>query len=260
MHSTSENRPTDIASVNHWESVWKHTDSVHKFSSLNYYDFRLSEIFKGLAAPGSKVIEIGCGGSRWISYFDRIAQCEIWGIDYSPEGLQMVEHSNANRPNVHLVRGDFFDDSLLPREYFDLVYSLGFIEHFTESTVVVQRIADVLRPGGKVVTLIPNFIGPYGKIQSFVNRTTFDKHVLLDRQELDRAHLSAGMESLLPAYYCGCFGPGVVDYGRWQSLILAPLKLVQHLTCWTLHALHLDFESRLSSPYIVGVYQKPKSL
>jgi len=41
-------------------------------------------------------------------------------------------------------------------------------------------------------------------------------------------------------------------------LLLPPIRLTQHLACWSLHGLHLDRESRLNSPYIVGIYEKPK--
>jgi SAM-dependent methyltransferase len=255
-----EKSPTDIASVSHWESVWKKTESVRGFSTLNYYDFRLSKLFQSLVAPGSKVIEIGCGGSRWIGYFDRVMHCETWGIDYSPEGLAITQRSSAGRDSVHLVAGDFFDESALPGEYFDFIYSHGFIEHFPEADLVTRRMLQILRPGGRMMTLVPNFLSAYGRIQRIVNRATFDKHVVMTTAMLDGAHLAAGLKAVAPARFFGCFGPGVVDYGSWQHLALPPIRLAQHLACWSLHGLHLDRESRLNSPYIVGVYEKPNVL
>jgi SAM-dependent methyltransferase len=257
---TVEKSPTDIASVSHWESVWKKTGSVRGFSTLNYYDFRLSKVLQPLVAPGSRVIEIGCGGSRWIGYFDRVLHCNTWGIDYSPEGLAITQRNNEGRQSVHLVAGDFFDESALPGEYFDFIYSHGFIEHFNEAELVTRRMLQILRPGGRVMTLVPNFLSAYGSIQKVVNPATFDKHVIMTTGMLDDAHLAVGMRAIAPAHFFGCFGPGVVDYGSCQGLLLPPIRLVQHLACWSLHALHLDRESRLNSPYIVGIYEKPKVL
>jgi SAM-dependent methyltransferase len=255
-HLIMEKFPTDIASVSHWESVWKKTGSVRGFSTLNYYDFRLSKLFQSLIAPGSRVIEIGCGGSRWIEYFDRVMRCETWGIDYSAEGLAITERSNSGRPRVRLVAGDFFAQSALPNEYFDFIYSLGFIEHFTDAALVTHRMFQILRPGGRVMTLVPNFLSGYGSMQKIVNRATFDKHVIMTTAMLDDAHFAVGMKAVAPACFFGCFGPGVIDYGSWQKLVLPPIRLTQHLACWSLHGLHLDRESRLHSPYIVGVYEK----
>jgi SAM-dependent methyltransferase len=255
-----EKSPTDIASVSHWESVWKKTASVRGFSTLNYFDFRLSKLFQSLIAPGSSVIEIGCGGSRWIGYFDRVMRCETWGIDYSAEGLAITERSNSGRPRVRLVAGDFFDQSALPSEYFDFIYSLGFIEHFTDAELVTRRMFQILRPGGRVMTLVPNFLSAYGTIQKRVNRATFDKHVIMTTTMLDDAHLAGGLTAVDSARFFGCFAPGVIDYGLWQRLVLPPIRLAQHLACWSLHGLHLDRESRLHSPYIVGVYEKQNVL
>ncbi len=257
MLSPLPENATDIAKVDHWESVWKDTGAVPGFSSLNYYDSRLATVFRPLAARGSTVLEIGCGGSRWVGFFARALGCETWGIDYSEEGLRITAQNTADCRNVRLVKGDFFDGMLLPREHFDFVYSLGFIEHFTETAVVTRRVMNLLRSGGKVMSLIPNFAGPYGALQKRVNRATFEKHVVMDRPELDRAHVAAGLQPVRAAHYFGCFGPGVVDYGSWQRIVLPPVRLLQHLTCWSLHGLHLDRESRLYSPYIVGVYEKP---
>ena len=55
---------------------------------------------------------------------------------------------------IHLIKGDFFDESLLPLGFFDLVYSLGFIEHFKESATVTRRMSQILRPGGRAMTMI----------------------------------------------------------------------------------------------------------
>ena len=258
LDRTLEKQPTDIASVGHWESVWGNSASVREFSTRSYYDFRLAKVFQSLVTPGSRVIEIGCGGSRWMGYFAQRLQCDTWGIDYSAEGLRLTEQNNAGNTMIHLIKGDFFDESLLPLGFFDLVYSLGFIEHFKESATVTRRMSQILRPGGRAMTMIPNFTSSYGIVQKLMNRRIFDKHVLLNCSMLDDAHLSAGMKPVIPAAFFGCFGPGVVNYGVRKGFLLPPIKLMQQAACWGLRAVHLDGESRIASPYILGVYQKPQ--
>lgn len=247
----------DIARIGHWESVWKSTKTIHQFSRYNYYDFRLGRLFESLVRPGARALEIGCGGSRWVSFFDRILHCESWGIDYSPEGLRLAEqHSATLKASVRLVQGDFFDDSLLPSEYFDLLYSFGFVEHFLDVSLVTRRMARILRPGGKVMTLIPNFLSSYGSLQKAFSREIFEKHVVMDGPTLDSHHVAAGLVPLTPADYWGCFAPGVVNFGRLGRFVLPPVKLFQHLVCWVLYGLNWTRESRKTSPYIVGIYAK----
>jgi SAM-dependent methyltransferase len=251
--------PTDIARREHWEKVWKSTRAVHGYSRYNYYDFLLANLFRTWTRPGDKVLEIGCGGSRWLGFFAGGLGLESWGIDYSPEGLKLLEQSYSGVPNVCLVLGDFFDPTLLPAEQFDFIYSLGFIEHFTETPIVTQRIAQLLRPGGRVMTLVPNFVSTYGRLQKLVVPDVFEKHVVLAPSTLDASHATAGLTPVMPARYYGCFAPGVVDFGAWQKVVIPPLKVLQHTICWVLHMLRCDGNSRITSPYVVGVYERAES-
>ena len=249
---------TDIATPEYWESSWATAAPVRDFSRRNYYDMRLAELFDRFVAPSLRVLEVGCGGSKWIKYFDRIRMCETWGIDYSESGLSLTRLNNAGREaHLHLVQGDFFDETLLPSDYFDLIYSLGFVEHFSDVNSVIRRMAGLIRRGGRIVTLIPNLTSIYGYIQARIERRVYEKHVIMTPLDIDQEHTASGLVPEMPARFAGCFAPGMVNYGSLERLLLPPVKVVQHAICWGLRALHCDVESRVFSPHIVGVYRKP---
>jgi SAM-dependent methyltransferase len=248
----------DLAKVEHWENVWKQAKAVREVSRFSYYDFRMAKLLATLVGPGSRAIEIGCGGSRWIGFFAQTLKCETWGIDYSPEGIAITEQSNKGRSGIRLIQGDLFDESLLPLNYFDLVFSGGFIEHFTDPAVVTRRFAALLRSGGKVLTTTPNFAGIYKHVQKFIDRAIFEKHIPMNQTSLDEAHKGAGLQPVIPACFWGCFAPGVVNFGRHTRYLLPPITALQQAVCWSLSAIHLDRESRRVSPYIVGAYQKTR--
>src|SRR5262249_11840460 len=44
---------------------------------------------------------------------------------------------------------------------FDLVYSMGTIEHFADSEIAVREIARVLKPGGTAIIGVPNKLDPF---------------------------------------------------------------------------------------------------
>ncbi|HSS97440.1 MAG TPA: class I SAM-dependent methyltransferase [Terriglobales bacterium] len=253
----AEKRAIDIAKVDHWETVWKQASSIRQVSSFDYYDVRMAKLFRSLLKQGSRVIEIGCGGSRWMHFFNTDRKCETWGIDYSPEGLAITEKDNRDGPRVRLIAGDFFDQSSLPFDYFDLVFSGGFIEHFTDPSLVTRRMAEILRPGGRALTTTPNFTGIYKNVQRWIDQDIYEKHVPMNQEAMDRAHIDANLLPILPAQFYGCFAPGVVNYGT-KSFLLAPIKVIQQTVCWSLKALHLDWESQALSPHILGLYQKPQ--
>jgi SAM-dependent methyltransferase len=127
---------TDIATVEHWESVWRRKFRVRPISQRNYYDTRFCRLFAPLVTARSRVLEVGCGGSRWLPYFDCFLNCEVWGIDYSLKGLNLAKRNLLATSACRLVLGDFFDERLLPKNYFDLIYSLGFIDFSTCSNQV----------------------------------------------------------------------------------------------------------------------------
>lgn len=82
----------DMAGLGHWEGVWRRAArSPYKSvaRSLTYGAARLRNLFSQYVPCGAKVLEIGCGGSRWLPFLARRLGCEVWGIDYSEEGTRL---------------------------------------------------------------------------------------------------------------------------------------------------------------------------
>lgn len=83
----------------------------------------------------------------------------ISGIDYSSDGVAITE-ANLERAGIaaEIYQGDFFDDTRLHDlvETQDIVYSVGFIEHFDDPTEAIRRHFDLAKPGGLVVMTLPN--------------------------------------------------------------------------------------------------------
>ncbi len=249
---------TDIAGSEHWQKVWGSLGRLPKLHRLNYHHRRTGRLFASLVQPGGRVLDVGCGASRWLGFFQDTLQCETWGIDYSAVGVALAKAIIGPAGQERIVEGDLFDESLLPLASFDFIYSLGVIEHFSDGRVMTRRLAALLRPGGTVLTEVPNLLGPYGAAQRFFDPAVFEKHVLLGPRQLDELHVAEGLTPVRPAFYWGCFAPAVVAFGEsrlGRGLTLAS-RVVQQFVCNALSAAHLDRESRLFSPQIVGIYRK----
>jgi SAM-dependent methyltransferase len=264
-HSQSEEqRNGALSSVRHWDFTWQKRQAIRPVSRFDYFDSRFVKLFESLNLRGKRVLEVGCGGSRWMRYLAETLHCETWGIDYSPDGLALIRQDlGPLAAQLNLVQGDFFEENPLPKNSFDLVYSAGFIEHFSDPTCVTSRLSDLLRPGGVAVTLVPNFMGLNGLLQRTVDEELYRQHVVINPAMLDDYHQAVGLSPLNQAEYWGCFATAVVNYNALRnrlggiSRLLLPLQsLFQQACCWSLHLIHLDVESRLFSPYVVGVYQK----
>ena len=145
--------------------------------------------------PGSKLLEVGCGGSIWLPYFAREHGFEVTGLDYSAQGCAAAEHV-LKREGVEgkVVCGDMFDPPEGMAGAFDMVTSYGVVEHFTDTAAAVGACAAFLRPGGAMMTLIPNLAGLSGVGLKYFNRPVYDIHVPMAAPDLARAHEQAGLE------------------------------------------------------------------
>ncbi|GMV22185.1 MAG: class I SAM-dependent methyltransferase [Vicinamibacterales bacterium] len=82
-----------------------------------------------------------------------------FGIDVSLPTIQLAQR-DAGPGVLRVTRADvraipFADDT------FDIVYSMGTIEHFDETQQAVDEIARVLKPGGRAIVGVPNRHDPF---------------------------------------------------------------------------------------------------
>lgn len=258
----------DLAGPDHWEAVWRR-QRVARVRRLNYYHHRLEQVFESFARQSSRVLEVGCGGSRWLPHLARRYGCEIWGVDYSREGLRLVRRNAAAvgvGGKLRLIEGDFFKVDGLPAGAFDVVYSMGFLEHLVDPGPAVERTYDLLVPGGHAIQVVPNLEGFVGWLHRTADRAVFEKHVVITPRQLDRMHAERGFHVVNAAAYVGVFGLTVVNFDRIRSFlprivdgfVWVCLHAIQQFICLGPRLAGAAPESRCFSPWIVGVYQRPR--
>jgi SAM-dependent methyltransferase len=213
-----------------------------------------------------RFIEIGAGGSPWPAFVTKKYNAESWGIDFSQPGLQLAAKAAlANNQSISLVAGDVFDRNLLPSGYFDVVYSGGFVEHFPISLPVMQRLGELVKEDGVVVTAVPNLCGLNGRLQKLVDLETYNRHVVISPAALDAAHAAAGLVAVEPARFVGVIDLSAVNLTRlaqylpslmFRALTFAMAKL-------TLAGYRIDERTgidggRWLAPMVGGVYRRAR--
>lgn len=167
-----------------------------------------SAAFKALP-PRSSLLEAGCGRSQLLPYFAREFGFDVAGIDYATSGCESARLILA-RENISgtIHEADFFQppSDLLAR--FDVVFSYGVVEHFDPPVECLAALARFLKPGGMLVTLVPNMAGFTGSLQKWLNRPVFDIHNPLDRVALARATADAQLQ-VTDSTYLGSVNFGV---------------------------------------------------
>jgi len=122
----------------HHEDVW--ADQGRSEAFLAYLSALAASLSQG------RVLEVGCGEGALLT---ALKARERWGIDLSLNALRRaVARSGAQCAVAQAERLPF------PSSSFDLVVSVGVMEHFAEPELATAEIRRVLAPAGYYVALI----------------------------------------------------------------------------------------------------------
>src|SRR5262249_24507945 len=109
---------------------------------------------------GARFLEVGSAPGTTLVKHNQMLGCVPFGVEYSEPGVEanrQVFRAHGLDPN-NVILSDFFAEDFQAqyRESFDVVYSAGFIEHFTDVGHVVNNHINLLKRGGYLIVGIPN--------------------------------------------------------------------------------------------------------
>jgi len=164
---------------------------------------------QGRLSRGSKVLEIGCGRSPWLPYLAQEIGCHPYGIDIEPHAARLAQANLAGAGlNGQIYCRDGFDADLNKDLWgqFDLVYSLGVIEHLDDVSNKLRALGHFLKPGGRLISMVPNLQGLNWAMQRFGSVPVLQAHVVFTTRTLRDAHERAGFQTLDTSYVGFCDG------------------------------------------------------
>lgn len=208
-----------ITTQDYWEEAWRDKDVLDAIDPNdrrpeNYYyqvmHTLLTRALETNCVPGAQLLEVGCGGSRWLPYFHRAFGYDVSGIDYTATGINLSQVI-LDKAGVKgwIVQGDLFEPPPNWIERFDAVVSFGLVEHFADTPHVVSACARYLRPGGQMITLVPTMRGLYGLAYRLLRPAIYCKHIPHSRETLAQAHEDAGLHVTHCDYVLGL--PGILS-------------------------------------------------
>lgn len=121
-----------------------------------YFDYATRKMFdKHLGdLAGKTVLDVGCGTGLSMDYF-RERGAIVKGIDITFSSIRYVREIGLFAVQADARKLPYKDNS------FDIVYSIGVIEHFHETQSALEEQARVCKPGGIVIAVVPNLWTPY---------------------------------------------------------------------------------------------------
>jgi SAM-dependent methyltransferase len=168
-----------------------------------FLDYALHQVFcRHLpGAHGQRMMEFGCGSSIWLPYFAREWGLRLAGVDYSEPGLERSrEILQRHDVKAELLACDLFGPPPEGLEPCDLAFSLGLVEHFDPPCRVLERMAGMLAPGGRMFTWAPNTSGRIARSTERLCRNLPRFYVPMDLNGLADQHRLAGLEVIESRY------------------------------------------------------------
>lgn len=147
----------------------KFYDSVYKKGEARHYT---SLLFSGDKAPPARtealreiswrnktVLDAGCGTGELAYEIARREAKFVQGVDFSQEAIRLAQ-KNYTLPNLAYACVDLGG----VKGKFDVIVSLGTLEHMDNPLACLRALKAMLRPGGHLLVTSPNWTNPRGYI------------------------------------------------------------------------------------------------
>lgn len=222
-----------------------------------------TKVINGITPRPVRLLEIGCANSGWLPYFARQFGLEVWGVDYSEVGCERAREILARAGIAgRVVCANLFDPPADMVGRFDILASFGVVEHFEDTAGCLRACARFLKPGGVMITTIPNLRGIPGWLQKRIDRRIYDGHMALDRAQIIDAHCDAGLIECEAVYFLG------VNLSALNLRGVRP-RIVRRIGGGICHVISAGFwmleerglrvpPSKATSPFIFCVAKKPR--
>ena len=234
----------------------------------NYAAYLLWDVIYKKYIPrqnGLKVLEVGSAPGMHLIKLNKLFGLNPFGVEYSDSGVEINKRNfvanNLDPDNV--IKGDFFSDAFQNKykNYFDIVVSRGFVEHFSNVDEVIGKHLDVLAEGGSLIVSVPNKTGIYYPLTWLLNRRSLSLHNLeiMKKKKFLEAFNPARVEQI----FCDYFGTFLFNQlgvrpNSPKHIILVFLWKVQLILNFIFRVLFKDkgFESAYFSPYLLFIGKK----
>lgn len=146
------------------------TDYPSKLSRFLYKKYNLKK--------GDKLLEVGCGRGEFLKGFIELG-IDGYGVDQNDNAKKICLNSEIKIADL--------ENKSLPYEdnFFDVIYSKSVVEHFFYPEKLFKEMHRVLKPGGIILTLTPDWENTYTIFyEDYTHRTPFTYNSLKDIQSI----------------------------------------------------------------------------
>jgi SAM-dependent methyltransferase len=163
-----------LANKKYWNNSWGNLPPEKTYQVLTQYFDYINTIKKIYSA-----IEFGGYPCNYLIYLKKKFNCKIYCIDYAINKFYLKKlfyknNLNFNR-DIKLIKKDITTNIKIKKK-FDLVYSLGLVEHFDSLDYIIKKHLYCLKENGVLYFTMPNLCGLNGLIMKLLDKKTFETH------------------------------------------------------------------------------------
>ena len=144
-----------------YQGVYKKGEKKHftPFVTKGTTSTEVKEILKQINWKSKRVLDVGCGTGNFVNEVSRRGVKYVLGIDYAEEAIKIAK-TKYSKKNLEFKTQDVkeIDDK------FDVIVSIGTIEHMDKPIDILKKLKKCLKPNGKIILTTPNWTNPRGYV------------------------------------------------------------------------------------------------
>lgn len=219
----------ELTSKQYWQDYYQESSEDREMITkiCGSYDYFWDMLVKSCAYKPQTILEIGAFPGRYIAYLSSKYNLLPTGLDFNPDEEKFARSMHAmSVEKFEYVCTDFLTQT--PQQQYDLVFSNGFIEHFSNYDEVLDKHATYLKKGGAMMVMIPNkkyLRKIYGYILDYKNLKAHNlkcMHLNVFEQFANRNNLHINYLSFYGGFAYKVHQPLSI----WQRLIYSPVRFL----------------------------------
>ncbi len=250
-----------------WNEVWidiklprlykkscKSPFSIDFLSKLEqYYKFK----------KGTEILELGGAPGGYAAYFHKKFGYNITVMDYSDVGIEKtIENFKLLGIQGGVIKRDFLEGEKSKEKKYDIVYSLGVIEHFDNMLSIVKKHLIFLKKGGILMIGVPNFLGINKYLMKRLSPKRLSEHNLnaMDKSNWNKFEKELPLKKIFLGYIGGFVPSGInfkEKYSETNKILGKILYILDKIFIYVpriLNPLRL-INSKFNSYYLLGIYR-----
>ncbi|QDT63291.1 class I SAM-dependent methyltransferase [Calycomorphotria hydatis] len=208
-----------------------------------------------------RFLEIGCCPGRYLYYFHHTYGYQVTGIEYVEDAAEQTRLAlQETETPARVITADLFEYAAPENERYDVVLSVGFVEHFHDISEPIKKHWELLAPDGLLVIWVPNHQGLCGWLLKRLQPDVFAAHNCMGWKELKSCLDTLPDIEILTGGYWGKFNLAPANFMPWLETKIPYLmyRLIGKFHSALLRCRWMMPETHAVSPY-VGVIAKKKS-